>query len=86
MDKEQANSAANVLMDIERTNRPTRARRAVTPPHQRTVSSGSLIGFGLGMLAGGLLLDNIFPASLVGTVLGALTGRYVAPRFMKPKA
>lgn len=85
MDKEQANAAATVLIDIERSKRPTKARRTVSPPYRRTTSIGSLVGFGLGLIAGGFLFDSTFPASLVGMALGALTGRYVAPRIIKPK-
>ena len=86
MDKEQAKAAADVLADIERAKNPTKPPRQVAPPQQRITGLGAVIGFGLGMIVGGVFLESTFPASLIGVVLGALVGRYCGHRHARTKA
>lgn len=86
MDREQAESAADVLMDVGRANKRAKATKQAVPHHQRSTGIGALVGFGLGMVVGGFLLESTFPASLIGTVLGALAGRYLGSHLARPKA
>ncbi len=86
MDKEQAKTTADVLMDIERAKNPAKSPRQVAPPQQRTTGLGAVIGFGFGMIVGGFFLESTFPASLIGLILGALAGRYFGHRIAPTKA
>ncbi len=74
MDKNQADIAANVLIENERSKRPPRKPQEAVPARSRMARAGVVIGFSLGMLIGRFFFDDALTFSLIGLALGALAG------------
>jgi len=86
MDKKQANTVADPLVDIERSKNPIEPPRHPASSRQLMTGLGAITGFGLAMVIGGLFLESTFPASLIGLTLGAIIGRYFGHYIAPPKA
>ncbi len=86
MDKNQAETIADVMIEGERSKQPIKKPQGVVPTRRQVKGLGAIIGFGLGMLVGGFFFDNTFPASLIGLVLGTLASRYFGNYLVRPKA